>query len=309
MFMVRVCLSAGLAGTLVLGLTKPPVNPRDSAARMEQGLSAEAKGDLPSAERALTRAMETDRGLLPVWTLANYYLRHGDARYLPLLRKALGIGMAGSQDVTAIFDLAWQTGDDVAGDDAETLRLYVPYLIQAGHAEAVYRAARGVQDRELRLKAAQCLMDAGREDEFRKLTGAIAFNGDMNPPGDWSFDWKYNTAPDHAMTFQGAATGVRIDVSGGQPEQVDLLSERVAVTPGARYRLTWETKVEPGRARPRLRWVVAGKAVNAAESGWAPFTGTASAKLVLRLERALGEPPFAGTIWIRRPGIHAVGAE
>src|SRR4249919_78105 len=54
------------------------LNPRYSAAWIARGLNAEASGDRRTAAASLLRAAEADRGYLPAWTLANFYLRSGN---------------------------------------------------------------------------------------------------------------------------------------------------------------------------------------------------------------------------------------
>ena len=246
------------------------INPRDSGAWIALGLLAEAEGDLALARQRFDHAIVADKGFLPVWTLANFLFRHNDPQYLPFLREALSIAMAGSQDTTAVFDLAWQAGQDIAGSEPAALRSYVPYLIAAGHAQAAFEAAMRSDDPNIRLQTAQCLMNAGRMAEFRKLTGVIGFNSELNPPGEWSFDWKYNSAPEHSIdsTIQGPDRGVRIDLSGSQPEtdRPDQRGGRDSI-PGSDTGIAWDTKVETAHARPKLLWLVSGARVDASVSG------------------------------------------
>ncbi|MCU1262028.1 MAG: hypothetical protein JWO80_4913 [Bryobacterales bacterium] len=318
------------------------LNPRDSKLWIQLALRAEAEGNLSEARRDLDRAADVDRGYLPDWTLANFCLRHGDERYTLFLRQALIIALAGSQDPVPVFDLAWQGSGDgafilnnVVGDDPAALRLYVTYLVETERSNAVSPAAlhlagKDVKNRETLLRACEYLLACGREPEALVLWnrtgppaldpehGDVVTNGELRTPVSLGFDWKFNSTPENTITFEGADAGARIDLTGRQPENVDLLSELVPVSAGGTYTLGWEAKAASPRSRSGLIWLLF--ATNSITSfthvnivltedwtsGHSPVIvpeGVRVARLVLRLERPPGEGRFSGAVWIRRPAL------
>jgi hypothetical protein len=312
--------------------TAARLNPHNSAVWMELGLRAEADGDLDRARGDLNRAIEMDRGYLPLWTLANFYVRHGDERYAALLRQALQVAIVGAQDPNPVFDLAWQASGDAAfildqitldrigGHDPAALRLYVPYLMDRERTDAVMAAASGIaNDRTMLLTACEFLLIRAHDAEALALwnrmgsstldpdRGDVVTNGALATPLALGFDWKFNSAPEHSIEFQGADAGARIELSGRQPETVDLLRQTIPVSAGGRYSLRWQTKAT---SPARLVWAVTAlhsdtpfARVEASATGEAPITipgNVRFASLILRLERRLGEPRFSGVVGIAR---------
>ena len=96
------------------------LNPRHARAWMERGLAAEQAGDQPFAERCLLRAAKADRGYLPKWTLANYYLRRGRRAEMWRWTRAAAEAL-GPQDPTPLFRLAWSASDDAGEILAEAI--------------------------------------------------------------------------------------------------------------------------------------------------------------------------------------------
>jgi tetratricopeptide (TPR) repeat protein len=265
--------------------TASRLNPRNSAVWIQRGLRAEAEGDLKEARRNMNRAIEQDRDYFPLWTLANFCLRHGDERYAPLLRQALGIAVVGAQDPVPVFDLAWQARDDapfilanIVGNDPAALRPYVSYLVDRGRTDALIApalalaASRNPEDRPNLMNACESLMTGARAPDALKLWnrigigtldpdhGDVVTNGALRTPAPLGFDWKFNSSPDHSIDFQGAfqgsGAGARIEFTGRQPEIVDLLRQPVPVNPGQRYTLRWQAKALPSTTPARLLWVL-----------------------------------------------------
>ncbi len=316
------------------------LNSRNSRAWIDLGLQAEERGDLARARQNLQRAAAVDRGYLPLWTLANYQVRHEAGSCFPLLRRALATAVAGAQDANPIFDLAWQTSGDAGriereliGEDPERVRLYLTYLVDTGRTEALggpalcLAHAAAANDRELLLRVCEQMATRDREGEALELWnrmgpakldaehGTVVTNGALKTPSGMGFDWRVNSAPEHALTFDN---GVRMEFDGREPDEVDVLSELVPVAAGSSCVLRWEGR---GSARAGLIWILrdrGGRKLGAAgietsrewtrgEARLSIPGGVRFAMLALRLERRTGERRFEGTLSVRHPEMRCGG--
>src|SRR5260370_2846844 len=95
------------------------LNPRYAEAWIARGLQQETAGDRSTAEASLLRAAGIDHLYLPLWTLANFYLRAGDLpRFWIWARRAAEM----AYDPAALFQLCWRA----SGDAREILQRAIP---------------------------------------------------------------------------------------------------------------------------------------------------------------------------------------
>lgn len=121
-------------------------NPLDSGVLIRLALKYESDGDLMRAADYLHRAAQVDRGFVPAWSLANYYLRRNESNlFFEWIHKALAVT---STDATPVFYLAWNICDDkdrILSAMPRTefiLSQYVAWLSRSGRSDAAYDAAR-----------------------------------------------------------------------------------------------------------------------------------------------------------------------
>jgi hypothetical protein len=240
------------------------LNPTASAPRIRLGLAAEQRGDIAKAERLLSEAFAVDRQFEPRWTLANFYLRQGRAdEFWTWIRSALELSYG---DRRTAFDLCWR----MSADAGEILARAIPnredvaadYLLYVmDRPQALAGAAKKVHRQDLLLAATNALLDANRYAdavEVWRQTGRAAPDGvtgpDFVPPQTGQgFDWRWS-----AQIGVRHRSPARIELSGEQPESVELLRQYVGgLRPGARYRLQWKTSVEV----PGVGWRVNGEPV------------------------------------------------
>jgi tetratricopeptide (TPR) repeat protein len=193
------------------------INPRSSAAWIELGLAAEARGNAEEAEGDLRQAAQIDRQFAPAWTLANFYFRQGrgDA-FWPWAARAADL----SVDRLAYSDLAplLQLADSVEADPDKMLahfpsavRLrpaYLSFLMGSGRLNAAQKVA--LEMRADRANAPHLLDLADRQIQagnpaaalevwnassglgpLDPQAGRVLSNGDLaQAPLNLGFDWR-----------------------------------------------------------------------------------------------------------------------
>ncbi len=86
-------------------------NPENSEAHILLGLAYEAHGNTERAGELLHQATEMDHGLVPRWTLANFYLRRGDNdHFFKWIHEALAV--ARGDVIWSAFYLCWNISKD-----------------------------------------------------------------------------------------------------------------------------------------------------------------------------------------------------
>lgn len=296
------------------------VNPHSSAPWIGLGLLSENEGEVEAAEQELLHAVRLDRGYLPRWTLANFYLRHENAAAWPLAAEALRIALHGGQDTAALFETCWQFRPEAAfllqhvvGHDVDTVRLYVQFLLTTERNAAVREAALLLPNGTdtLLLRASDMLLKSGDVAGARQIwdkavpasaLGELLTNAEFRTPLQLGFDWRFNDLPESRINFGGS---LQMECSGRQPDPLEILFQFVPLPAGS-YRLAWERE---STGTPGLFWqatdshsgallfrkpVLAGAQVE-------PFQMQANGlvRLALRLERLPGAGRFEGRVLLK----------
>jgi tetratricopeptide (TPR) repeat protein len=311
------------------------LNPRDSAAWIDLGLEAEARGDLPRAEKALLEAARVDLTFQPRWTLANYYFRRElRESFWHWARQAAAMSYG---DVSALFCLCWRTTADpewisehVAGDRANLLRQFLDYLISEHHLEAAEAVAHrlirvGGPDAAVPLLAyCDRLLEAGRFEPAVRTWNALASrgliglsplepeagrvltNGEFSaPPRGRGFDWRFHRVEGVSITHTSEPAGVRLAFSGRQPEDCELATQFLPLRPGSAYRLSYRYRTAGAPEPSGLEWHISGaRSAPLSSEDWRAatldFVAAAGAvpRLALRYRRAAGTTRIEGALWI-----------
>jgi hypothetical protein len=320
------------------------LNPHDSAARIELGLRAEVAGDLGTAEWCLSEATRVDHTYEPRWTMANFYFRRGDGnRFWTWARRAAEIAY---HDQSALFDLCWRISDDpeeIAGkllpDRPRITAQYLGYLLGRNRLDAAIPMARRVlagerrEDLPLLLTHCDRMIQAGREADaveawnglarpgwtgripLAPARGKVVTNGDF--AGEFlsrGFDWRTVPANGVSAARSGPPDGLRISLSGRQPERCALLEQYVPLPPARalRFRARYRTSGVGPASGIRLRVTDAERHTSLASSedlasdtgAEAAFVvmvppGVAVGRLVLEYERTPGVMRTEGTLWLQ----------
>jgi hypothetical protein len=244
------------------------LKPRYTAAWIARGLREETGGDPARAGATLLHAAEIDRTYLPRWTLASFYLRHGDlANFWIWTRRAAEM----AYDPGALFQLCWQA----SGDSREILeraipagpgirRAYLDFLVRTKRLEAarplveeIGRTADSSDlvrlleycDAEIALRRVHPALEAWNALAARRVipygkldprAGASLTNGDFaSQPLLHGFDWMTARLEGASLSFDIAAHEMAVSLEGRQPESCDLVGQYAPVLPGAGYRFRY----------------------------------------------------------------------
>jgi len=277
------------------------LNPRYAAAWIARGLTAETAGDRRTAEDSLLRAAEADRGYLPAWTLANFYLHAGNQpQFWTWARRAGEM----AYDPTALFQLCWRAANDpreilerAIPPARRARRAYLDFLIRSDRLEAAepvaaeLRGAPGADDLDPLLRYCDAALEQNRTppaaETWRALSrarlipypeGALLSNGDLASAAlGHGFDWRPKGVTGTGVFFDPAAREILVSLSGSQPESCDLAEHYVAVAPGTAYRLRFRSRTRNLPAKSGLDWsfleartdaVVTSAALAPPENGW-----------------------------------------
>jgi hypothetical protein len=261
------------------------LEPYNSSIWIRQGLRAEGRGDLQSAERLLLHAAQVNRQYEPRWTLAGYYFRRGDAsRFWFWVKSALAWSYG---DRSPLFDLCWHFTSDsnlilreAIPDDAAVRREYLTYLFARNRMDAAEKvgrliaAAAGSKDRDSLLWFTDRMLDIHHWDAAldgwnglcaRKLVPYPALhpdaasdfltNGDFRfPPLSAGFDWRLPEVTGVTSVRTGSPVALRFVFSGSQPERCEVLQHYVPVLPAREYRLSFEYRTSDIGPGTGLRW-------------------------------------------------------
>jgi len=307
------------------------LEPENARWRLRLGLRAELSGDLGLAERSYRQAARLSRLYQPRYLLAQYYFRRQNADQFGEWSRAAFATAYG--DVAPLLDLCWRIEPDAEGlagqapsgrpEIASQFLMFLARHRQTGAARALAlrltATARSEDLPGLLEYCNQCLYEgdgASATGVWNALClrgllpdraldaarGVSLTNGSFeHPPSGFGFDWRMEKAPWLAFVrFNG---GMRLTLSGNQPESCLLASEYAPVQPGSRYRLRL-APVPSAVPADGLDWIVSdpsGKALAAERDtdGWLTFTAPAGVvRLGLMYQRPLGSTRLAGTVTI-----------
>jgi hypothetical protein len=252
------------------------LDPFDAPADIDLGLSAEADGDFPSAEKYFKNAFAVDNTWLPRWSLANYYLRRGN---LPEFWAWAGrAAQMHPEDVGQLFQICWRVEPDpasiearIVGSDPELARHFFAFLLDRNQVSpAAQLAPRILQsgNRELDLPpllhavdrliggghatAASTLWRQMMDRNWIQADANLPYNGDFaREPLPVSFDWSI-TALNGVHSWTGF-DGLETELTGSQPENCSIADQVVPLMPGA-YHLLYSYRTRGILPGSGLRW-------------------------------------------------------
>jgi hypothetical protein len=305
------------------------LEPENSVRRLQLGLRAELSGDFDLAERNYLQAAQLSRLYQPRYLLAQYYFRRQNAdQFGAWSRAAFGIAYG---DVAPLLDLCWRMQPDAESlatraptDRPEIASQFLHFLARQHRTEAalalalrIAGSAKSEDLRDLLDYGEQCLIQHDGSSALslwnalcmRRLlpdrpldaaAGASLTNGNFeHTASNLGFDWRLEKAP--WIEWSRTAGGMRLTLSGNQPESCILARQYVPVLSGRRYRLriTESAGTTPANG---FNWMVhdlSGRpaAIEHTPDGWAAFAATEPVvRLELLYQRPSGSTRFAGTV-------------
>jgi hypothetical protein len=308
------------------------LNPLDSSVWIRRGLRAEFEGDFARAEQFLLEAARVDKLFDPRATLANYYFRRNNSeQFWRWMREALAINYG---DLTSLFRICWRMSSDpetirsrALPPDRRTLRSYLNFLLAENRLDAAEPIA-------LQLASSAATEDAAVLVDFidRSLAqptrtsslvtvwnslckrNVIPFspvaldravtNGDfLVSPTSRGFDWRI---PQDITSASISPHELRIDLSGKQLEQCELLVQVVPLLTAKTCRLRFSYKTSGAPAESGLQWRILDAASPPLSSDdWRHSEFAFSirdnklARLVLGYRRVSGTSRWEGSITLR----------
>ena len=323
------------------------VNPLDVSAWIDMGLEQEVNQDPRSAEATLLHAAAISREYVPRWTLLNFYFRRNDpANFWRWARQALGIGYG---DMSPIFRMAWALTTNSAQIDREmlpdrpaVLGQYLVWLTSAGKLDDAARIfarliGKAGKDESAALEyycntqlslghvgsaktawegmAARHLVPADEAAEDTLLTNG-RFTHDLLNTG---FDWRKVSID--GVVIRPEFPGLRINLSGKQPEACELISQYVPLDSDRRYELSYQYETSGIAAASGLSWrVVDAKAgtdftknpkhLVREQMGWDSITfvtpsDVSGGRLILNYQRTLGTTRISGWLQLKQVALRA----
>jgi hypothetical protein len=264
------------------------LDPLNSSLWIRRGLRVESEGDYTHAETFLLEAARVDKLFDPRATLTNYYFRRNNPEmFWRWAREAFSIGYG---DLTSLFRLCWRQTRDAEVIRARALppvpdvvRSYLHFLLTENRLDAAVPIAHqlsddgGSEDLPVLLDFAdRVLTQPGparsgaasalavwnslcarnvlpfsplAPDQNRALT-----NGDFRfPLSSRGFDWRAPETPD-ISAVRVRPGGLRIDLSGKQPERCELLVQFVPLSPGKSCRLRYSYQTSGFPSQSGLEW-------------------------------------------------------
>ncbi len=250
------------------------LSPMSSAPRLRLGLQAEARGDGKDAEKWLLDAARVDHQFEPRWTLANFYFRQNRTDdFWVWMHAALEVSYG---DRRPAFDLCWRMSAN-AGEilrrgvplqNREVLAALLAYVLDTHREDAGVVAEdlakfRDPGDIPLLDAACTALIDQGSAQKAARLwteTGHSPAGGVWNGnfasvPKGAGFDWIFDTPPGVTL-LRLDGRGLRVELSGMQPESARLLRQIVLLDPGRNYRLQWSARTNGLPDQTGLTWML-----------------------------------------------------
>jgi hypothetical protein len=296
--------------------------PSDSAIWIRLGLRAESQRDFARAEKCLLEAAHIDKLFAPRWTLANYYVRIGDAgKFWPWAQQALDMGYG---DLSPLFQLCWRVSAQphILPRQHSVQGQYLSFLLAQDHVDAAEPVAAsfleqaepsdiGVVlnycDRLIERQSISQALTIWNKLCARKLVpfpaldpghGLALTNGDFRfVPLQQGFDWRTSQDPEISVTRSQSPPELHFHLSGKQPEHCELLSQWAPLSPGRKYTFRFEYRTSISG----LSW---GGPIPVSDD-WSSQEVSLSApgKLALLYDRPTGSTRAEGEIWLRNSNI------
>jgi tetratricopeptide (TPR) repeat protein len=250
------------------------LQPYDTDARIALALLAEAQGDPATAESLYIAATQVSRRFRPRYALAAYYAQTG--RHEDFWKLAAEAAAIDNADVERIARLALETGegpDTIPGRlqlrTEHALAAYLP-IAAAGNspralAEIALRLPATLKHRAALVQACDRLIATGEADAAVAVWNRLGLFEGLSPAEGRSltntrfevskvsgFNWRPTRRT--GVAFRPASAGMRVELSGGQPERVVLLEQLAPVLPDRAYRLTVDSDVSGLSSAAGLEW-------------------------------------------------------
>lgn len=330
--------------------TAVALSPNNSDLRIRLGLQAEAAGDYHEAEYQLLAAAHLSRKFEPRWTLANYYYRRG--RKEKFWRWAAEASAMSYGNRTPLFDLCWamEPAADVilrrvASSRRAVLRDFAMFLVRKREWSTAASVLTGLAgkatgpERRYFLGAMDQLLRQSRVSPAVSIwnslcrrgvlgyaclnpeTGPVLTNRTFSKPVlNHAFGWRLPRVAG-VFVFETSGSGLRISLSGDQPERGELLWRYMPLEAGRRYELSYQyrsrrsptaTGVTSSGIRWKIAWLDSKVPIHPESSILVPDgagegrtrfrvpAGVAGARLVLVHQRAPGSTRMEGSITMMR---------
>jgi len=313
------------------------LDPQSPERQMRAALRAEMAGRLTLAEDRLLRAAALSRLYQPRFLLAQYYCRRGKTQDLETWSRAALKPAYG--DVSSLLQLCWRARPDgsmvsqlALAEKPEIVRQCLALLVAHELTDAAYPVASHLaelaREQDLAALLGFCNLSLSRDRKREALEvwnrlcrkgllpyhvveaapNSLLTNSDFaRTPLAAGFDWHFEPAPWlRSATF---GDGVRVELTGLQPEQCLIAWQYVPTCPGQRYRLEWESRT--GTSDPDgLIWVpfdLRGKAIAAPRADYSEvFTATGQLlRLALMYQRPAGSPRLRGAARVKWVSLEA----
>lgn len=333
------------------------LNPYLSSAWLELAHYAEAAADFPEAERCLLRAAAVDQQFEPRWALANFYFRRSNTQqFWHWIRLA---AERSYDDRSAIYRLCWRMSGSPSEilakaipPDPTLLADYLQFLVSDNRLDAAMDSLPVVlhhatpDHQNVFMALCERLLAAGRGPDaaavwngairrgwlpYRTLdpgSSAWLTNAALQvPPIGKGFDWRLLWRAGVTSTWIPTMRQIRIELTGKQTEETDILRQFVPSLPAGRYVFRYRYRTEGLPPRSGIRWRVrdlaqpAGTAIASGElfsSEWKneelaySLPQPASLiEIVLFYRRTSGTSRAEGSVWLEhgfdlrtlRPGV------
>ena len=252
------------------------LNAYDAESLAALGLVAESQGRMRDAEGYLTRAVRVSARYKPRLALASYYFRSGAPdRFWPAAALASHVPAA---EPTAIFQMACSLDDPdrvrarLCLDEPAAAMQYLRFLLSrtgtAGLAASALALPPGPIYRDLLVSVCDRLIRGSQTTEaiavWNHMKGAIALDpargasltdGSFEQPGSSGFYWQFTPLSGVEM-LPAYGSGLRIELSGKQPQRATLLQQFVPLLPNRRYRLVYAYDTSDLKDPTGLRWAL-----------------------------------------------------
>jgi hypothetical protein len=219
------------------------------------------------------------------------------AQYLSFLIRQKNLDAAGP--------VGERLSQESAAEGVPLMLAYCDWLLQAGRTEAA-----------LRIWNTLCSRGVLARQPLSPRNGRLLTNANFSRlPLAAGFDWRLNAAEGVSFAGAGTATGLRVSLSGRQPEDCRLVEQSVVLVPSRAYRLRYAYRTEGVTPGSGLRWQVRHLGGNRAWSVSSPDLSsqewteggmdittppdTGAVLLSLGYRRTLGTTRTEGSLWLR----------
>lgn len=324
------------------------LNPQDARSWIELGLRSEANGNSALAERYLLEAARINSEYLPRWTLANYYYRQNDIPRFWYWAKLASERVY--DDPKPLFLLCGRVIED--GNLLDRLQIHAPqltasylaYLLEIDRLDLIPSVVKRVleerrpSDTPLLLFTCDLLLKENQPDEamriwnalaanrqipvkgFQEATSAITNGAFLTEPISQGFDWRIYRNEGISASSE-TPNGLRVTLSGSEPEHVDILSQYVPVQGGKEYSFSFLYRTSGIAANTGLAWratdmegndiALAQASLSSEDEAQAefPFVVPPDCRLIrllLEYRRRPGTTRIGGYVVLRSVGLHPV---